>query len=199
MAQDTTPDNTVDSTDEAIGSVERGSLNPFKHNRHFGIILAVVLSFVFGPYLSQLLSTYRGIAIDLREGKALLAFSDSPQKWYDAPEGIKKGDIVEKDSGTWVGVKVTRKAQDRPLVALHERYNAAYQGIVIRIIPPRTPDGPSVAVLKLAEGGKKRVEIWATHLATLTIGSRLIKDTGGWSPYIDPDHNPDAEAHPEAE
>lgn len=160
------------------------ALNPFRQSQHFALLIAVVLAFVLGPYLSQFLVVYRGVVIDIRADKMLLAFTDKPPRWHDAPDGIKKGDIVSKELGSWIGQISPTEPRDRPLTVRQLQYNAEYSGLVRKIIPPRMPKGPSVAVLALDGGGDKRVELWDRQLSTIAVGSRLTKTAGSWSPEM---------------
>ncbi|MEZ4273601.1 MAG: hypothetical protein R3C68_19835 [Myxococcota bacterium] len=155
---------------------------PFRRNML--LLAGVVMVTIAGPSISRVLEEYRGIVLDLRDDTMLLGFEGIAPKWVSAIEA-QRGDLVEKSLGSWQPTVVEKRPGDHSLLKMHERYSRTYVGTVIRVNAPVSPKGPSSAVVQLDnDGGIIRETIWAEHLATIAVGSRLEKHAGAWDPVI---------------
>jgi hypothetical protein len=147
------------------------------------LLVAVALAFAFGPAISRLLDTYRGVVLQVKDDETLIGLADKPPRGV-APLSAKEGEIVLKDRGSWSARVVPSTTADRPLLALHARFNRQYTGTVIQVDAPRTPTGAATALLFLDDGTKLTISLWGDHLAAIAAGSRVRKEPGSWEPIL---------------
>lgn len=178
------------SEDTAPPASDPGPEEPLKLQgplrRNAPMLLGVVVVLAVGPSLSRLLDTYRGVVLGHEEGRTVIAFQERPPRDISALDA-QPGDIVQKERFAWTPVVVPRQAEDRPLYELHQRYNSSYEGIILRIDPPRVPSGPHSAIVQLQSGEKLSVPLHGTHLSSAQVGHRLRKLPGSWEPVLVPE------------
>ena len=172
---DSNPSPKKDDSDLKIhGPIRRNAL----------LLSGVVAVLLVGPSISRVLSAYRGVVLEVREGKMLLGWEKKPPDWLDAIE-VEPGDIIVKERGAWDPQRVERTDLDHALVTLFKRYNRTYAGTILRINPPNRPGGASTAVIELDDdGGTIHLPLWAEHLATASEGRRVEKRPGSWDPQL---------------
>ena len=153
--------------------------------RNAPLLITVGLSILLSPLLTQLLKSYRGIAIELNEQKALVAFEKAIPRWLSVPQGTALGDVLVKRSGRWSPERKQRQESDRGLIELYERYQRSYRAEIIEIRPPVAPRAPSVAVVQTESGERFEMEIWAQHLAEAAVGKWLLKKPNAWDPVLE--------------
>lgn len=157
---------------------------PLRRNAPLIVVMGVAL--IVGPWVSQLLSSYRAVVLEVRGDQMLLIEGRTPPpppRWVDAID-TEGGDIVLKSAGSWSPEVVEAAAADRALMSFHERWSRTYDGVITAIRPPDAPGAPSVAVLRLEDGSGLNVALWSQGLAEATVGKRLIKIGGSWEPTL---------------
>lgn len=154
---------------------------PFK--RYGPMFVAMVVAFVCAPYLNRMLDNYRAVILETRSGEVYLGLHDRPPEWVDA-EGLQAGMMVSKELGTWSPVQSDEIDQDKPLLEMFSRYSSIWYGTIIKIQPRPHAQAADTAVVKRMDGTTHRFPIWADHLVTVEVGSRLKKLSGSWDPVL---------------
>ncbi len=162
--------------------------------RNAPLFVGVIIVLIVGPTLSRMLETYRGIALEVRDDQMMIGLEGKPPKWIDVDVDIgvdtgvaELGSIIQKERFAWLPAVVPSEPTDHQLLRMHKRYSRAYTGVVIRISPPRTPTGASIALVQLDDGTKLNVPLWGDHLAAAQVGIRVKKEPGTWEPVLDGD------------
>lgn len=154
--------------------------------RNLPLIVAVLLVLVAAPALSRVLSSYRAVVLEIRDGRMLLIEGDTPPpppRWVEAID-VSPGAIVEKRSATWSPEPVERAPVDHQLLGFYERWSREYEGVIREIREPNAPGAPSVAVVTLTDGSTIDVALWSQDLATAAAGKGLRKRAGTWEPEL---------------
>ena len=151
--------------------------------RYGPMIIAIVIAFLCAPYLNRMLDNYRGVALEVRGDQVLLGLHDRPPEWVEAPN-IQAGMMVSKELGSWALAESTPIDTDKPLLDMFKRYSSNWYGTVVKIQPRPNAQAADTAVVKLLDGSEYRFPVWADHLTTIEVGSRLKKLSGGWDPVL---------------
>lgn len=154
---------------------------PFK--RYGPMLIAIVVAFLVAPYLNQLLDNYRAVVLEVRTGEIYLGLHDRPPEWLEA-EGLRPGMMVNKELGSWSLVEAEPIDTDKPLLEMFNRYSSNWYGTVVKIQPRPHAQAADMAVVKRRDGTEHRFPIWADHLTSIELGSRLKKLSGGWDPVL---------------
>ena len=191
---DSEPKAPAESTDEPASSVADDS-EPLRlpHGpvrRNAPLLVGVLLVLVIGPWITQLLTSYRGIVLDVQGEKMLVGFEVQPPKWIEAIE-VEHGDMVVKGVGAWESVVAPRAPADHHLVKLYERWMLTYTGTIVRIIDPTRPQGAHTAVVALdGDGGRIHVPLTSSSLDGAAVGRRVEKVPKSWDPGLTNDPVP---------
>ena len=151
--------------------------------RYGPMMIAIAVAFLCAPYLNRMLDNYRGVILEVRGEQALLGLHDRPPEWVEAPD-VKAGMLVSKDLGSWALTQSEQIDSDKPLVDMYKRYSSHWYGTVVKIQPRPNAQAADTAVVKLLDGSEHRFPVWADHLTTIEVGSRLKKLSGGWDPVL---------------
>ncbi|MEL6547856.1 MAG: hypothetical protein AAFQ82_24735 [Myxococcota bacterium] len=154
--------------------------------RNLPLILAVLMVLAVGPAVSRLITHYRAVVLEVKDGQMLMIEGRTPPpppRWISAVP-VEPGAIVEKQVGQWSPAAASAGPDDRTLLSYHERWARSYQGVITKIRPPLSPDGPSVAVLQLTDGTTLEVSLWSQDLASAAVGKGLEKRPGSWGPEL---------------
>lgn len=178
----------AESSDVEVGDTkQRGDTDdlrvPGPLRRNAGLLAVVLAAVVLGPAISRVLSTYRGIVLEVRDDQMLVAQANVAPKWVDAI-GAQAGRVVHKAIGAWDPTTVESEPRDFKLTQLYERYVRIYEGLIVAINPPNSPSGASTAVIELDGGGRTHVSLWADHLAGAAVGRRVKKAINSWDPVL---------------
>lgn len=152
--------------------------------RRYGPMMgAIVVAFICAPFLNRALDNYRAVVLEAKSDTAYLGLHDRPPEWVDAT-GLKAGMIVSKELGGWDLLEAPVVESDKPLQEMYDRYSSTWFGTVIKLQPRNHPQAADTAVVKRLDGSKHSFPIWAEHLVTLDVGSRLKKLPGTWDPVL---------------
>lgn len=156
---------------------------PGRLHRYRILLLLILASVVVGPAVGRFAESYRGIVLERQDEQALLAYAQRAPEWKEDIDGTP-GTIIQKDRWRWHAERSQAEPRDLDLTQLYERYVKTYSGTIVAIQPPHHPGGAATAVVERDDGGRERIAIWADHLSTATVGSRVHKRPASWDPNL---------------
>ena len=153
--------------------------------RNWPLLLAIVISFLIGPHVSNFLKAYRAVILDVQGEQMFVGWGESkPPSWEAYGEG-KPSDIIVKELGSFSTSIEKAKAEDEVVMRLYQRYTSTYAGVVRAIEAPLRRGGAHVAIVTLDGGGEYRLPIWDEELAEMiAVGRRVEKHKGKWDPVV---------------
>ena len=149
------------------------------------ILLVLVAVLAMGPFISRFIDTYRAVVMDVQDDKMMIQQPMRPPRWISAID-VKPGTVVAKEPLSWNPHAVEPSPKDAPLLELAERWQSAYEGVIVEMRPPNAPGRGAIAVVQTADGNRFEVSMFAEHLATASVGRVLHKEPGSWDPVMMP-------------
>ncbi len=154
--------------------------------RNLPLIVAVIVVLLAAPAVSRLLSSYRAVVLEIRDGQMLLIEGKTPPpppRWV-REISVEPGAIVEKSAGAWEPMPVEGEPLDQALLTYYRRWTNEYEGVIKEIRPPEVPGAPNVAIVTLTDGSTIDVSLWSQDLAGAAVGKGLRKRSGSWEPDL---------------
>ncbi len=151
--------------------------------RNLGLFLAVAAILIVGPALSKMLTSYRGVVLEVRGDDMLVGLMELPPKWMDTIDA-ESGQIIEKSTWSWSPAPVEPEPIDTKLRDLHARYTLTYEGVIVELLPPPSQGGTTSAVVQTDDGGQEVIKLVAEHLLDAGQGDRVVKKLHSWDPVV---------------
>ena len=82
------------------------------------LLWGVAFVVAIGPALTQFLSAYRGVVLELRDDEVFVARTDRPPLWMSL-EGLASGQVFAKERLTWSPAAAEPTPDDKKLLDLH--------------------------------------------------------------------------------
>lgn len=154
-----------------------------RRKRHLALGALALFGYLAGIPATRLLDSYRGVVIEQAGDKAHVAYLDRMPRWRRMP-AVAPGTIVCKGRGAWSAKPVEALGKDIPLVALYERFYAAYEARIVRIEKPDFLGAAARAIAETKDGTHVSLMLAAPHLVSATVGTQLRKVEKTWDPTI---------------
>lgn len=153
--------------------------------RNWPLLAAIALSFLIGPRISDFLTSYRAVILEVKGDQMFVGWGESkPPSWEPYTQG-KPSDILVKSIGSFEPTLESPTDADEVIMRLHQRYTSTYSGIVRAIEAPLNRGGAHVAIITLDAGEEYRLPIWDEELAEMiAVGRRVQKHPGAWDPVV---------------
>ena len=156
----------------------------FRSRRIGTVFVAVAVMLVVSPFLTRLLSSFRGVVLEVRGDEMLVAYPELPPEWR-ARIPVEPGTLVAKEYWSWHPVPVASTPEDGKLLALYGRWAQAWEGHVVERVAPSPPREPFATIVVQTDAGERRsFSELVGNLEDAVVGQRVVKEAGEWDPRL---------------